>query len=233
MAQGIALALHELAADAAKHGALSAVSGRVAVSWQMRSDFLDLQWVESGGPRISPPRARSFGLKVIITSIENQLGGKATCDWRPQGMRCSLSIPRREAAKTREQRKARDAADAGVKKLGAGRRVLLVEDEALVAMMIQDFLTESGHYVIGPISNAFDAMEAARTSGYDAAILDINLGDGMAYPVADILSARGVPFVFVTGYEADTIDNRFSGVPVLQKPIERHMLQRLFVPRMW
>jgi PAS domain S-box-containing protein len=233
MAQGIALALHELATNAAKHGALSAVSGRVAVSWQMRSDFLDLQWVESGGPRISPPRARSFGLKVIITSIENQLGGKATFDWRPQGMRCSLSIPRREAAKTREQRKARDAADAGVKKLGAGRRVLLVEDEALVAMMIQDFLTESGHYVIGPISNAFDAMEAARTSGYDAAILDINLGDGMAYPVADILSARGVPFVFVTGYEADTIDNRFSGVPVLQKPIERHMLQRLFVPRMW
>ena len=54
----------------------------------------------------------------------------------------------------------------------------------------------------------------------------------MAYPVADILSARGIPFVFVTGYEADTIDDRFNGVPVLQKPIERQMLQRLFVPTM-
>ena len=99
-------------------------------------------------------------------------------------------------------------------------------------MMIQDFMTESGHCVVGPISNTSEAIEAARTSGYDAAILDINLGDGMAYPVADILSARGVPFVFVTGYEADTIDDRFSGVPVLQKPIAPQMLQRLFVSGM-
>ena len=111
MAQGIALALHELATNAAKHGALSAVSGRVALSWQTRSDFLDLQWVESGGPRISPPRARSFGLKVIITSIENQLGGKATFDWRPEGMRCSLSIPRREGERTGERMKACEAVD--------------------------------------------------------------------------------------------------------------------------
>ena len=110
----------------------------------------------------------------------------------------------------------------------AGRRVLLVEDEALVAMMIQEFLTECGHSVIGPISRASEALLAAKESDYDAAILDINLGDGMAYPVADILSARGVPFVFVTGYEADTVDDRFSDVPVLQKPIERQMLQRLF-----
>ena len=50
----------------------------------------------------------------------------------------------------------------------------------------------------------------------------------MAYPVADILAARGVPFVFVTGYEADTVDDRFSHVPILQKPIERQVLERLF-----
>ena len=103
--------------------------------------------------------------------------------------------------------------------------MLLVEDEALVAMMIQECLTECGHSVIGPISRAADALQAAKESDYDAAILDINLGDGMAYPVADIVAARGVPFVFVTGYEADTIDDRFSDVPILQKPIERQMLQ--------
>jgi CheY-like chemotaxis protein len=107
--------------------------------------------------------------------------------------------------------------------------VLLVEDEALVAMMIQECLTECGHSVVGPISRASDALQAAKESDYDAAILDINLGDGMAYPVADIVSARGLPFVFVTGYEADTIDERFSHVPILQKPIERQMLERLFL----
>ena len=108
--------------------------------------------------------------------------------------------------------------------------MLVVEDEALVAMMIQDFLTENGHAVIGPISRASEALLAAKEGDFDAAILDINLGDGMAYPVAEILAERGVPFVFVTGYEADTIDDRFSEVPVLQKPIERQTLQRLFTP---
>jgi CheY-like chemotaxis protein len=109
------------------------------------------------------------------------------------------------------------------------RRVLLVEDEALVAMMIQECLTEYGHSVVGPIGRAAEALAAAKQGEFDAAILDINLSDGMAYPVAEILSQRGVPFAFVTGYEADRVDERFSNVPVLQKPIERQMLQRLFV----
>jgi two-component SAPR family response regulator len=97
-------------------------------------------------------------------------------------------------------------------------------------MMIQECLAENGHSVIGPLSRASDALQAAKDGDYDAAILDINLGDGMAYPVADIVSARSIPFVFVTGYDADTIDERFSAVPILQKPIERQMLERLFLP---
>jgi two-component SAPR family response regulator len=97
-------------------------------------------------------------------------------------------------------------------------------------MMIQEFLTEYGHSVVGPIGRASEALLAAKQTDYDAAILDINLGDGTAYPVAEIVAARGIPFVFVTGYEADTVDDRFSHIPVLQKPIERQALQRLFVP---
>ena len=107
--------------------------------------------------------------------------------------------------------------------------MLLVEDEALVAMMIQECLTECGHSVIGPINRAADALSAAKDGDFDAAILDINLGDGMAYPIAEILAARGVPFVFLTGYDADTVDSRFGEVPILQKPIERQMLEKIFV----
>jgi two-component sensor histidine kinase/DNA-binding response OmpR family regulator len=232
MAQGLALALHELATNAAKHGALSSMLGKVSLNWQLRPDLLVVKWVESGGPPIAPPSARSFGLKVIRASIENQLSGKAAFDWAPQGMQCMLSIPLRDTAGARELKKAANGAANGMKQASptAGRRVLLVEDEALVAMMIQESLTECGHSVVGPISRASDALQAAKESDYDAAILDINLGDGMAYPVADIVSARGVPFVFVTGYEADTIDERFSDIPILQKPIERQMLERLFLP---
>ena len=232
VAQGLALALHEMATNAAKHGALSSVAGSVSVTWKTQPDSLALVWQESGGPTIAPPPARSFGLNVIRASVENQLGGEAAFDWNAQGLQCTLSIPHREIIGPAPAKKAGNGADTApaAPKITYGRRVLVVEDEALVAMMLQEFLTEYGHSVVGPIGRASDALVAAKETEYDAAILDINLGDGMAYPVADILSARGVPFVFITGYEADTVEDRFSHVPVLQKPIERQALQRLFVP---
>lgn len=231
-AQGLALALHELATNAAKHGALSSMPGKIRVTWTVKPDFLLLHWSETGGPTIAPPPARSFGLNVIRASIENQLGGKAIFDWLPEGMQCTLSIPQQDQIGTIAGRKTGNGAAVSTAEptMANCRRVLLVEDEALVAMMIQECLTEYGHSVVGPISRAADALAAAKQGEFDAAILDINLSDGMAYPVAEILSQRGVPFAFVTGYEADTVDERFSKVPVLQKPIERQMLQRLFVP---
>ena len=232
MAQGLALALHELATNAAKHGALSSMAGKVSMIWQQQPELLVLQWIERGGPRIVPPSARSFGLKVIRASIEQQLGGKAMFEWHPTGLQCTLSIPRGETIGRDEAKKARAGADGGAVRanMADSRRVLLVEDEALVAMMIQEFLGECGRAVVGPIGTAAEALATARQGDFDGAILDINLGDGMAYPVAEILSARGVPFVFLTGYEADTVDDRFSDVPILQKPIERQMLQRIFLP---
>jgi two-component SAPR family response regulator len=96
-------------------------------------------------------------------------------------------------------------------------------------MMIQDTLTEFGFDVLGPVSSASEALQAARERHFDAAVLDINLGDGLVYAVAEILAKRGVPFIFVTGYDADAVDSRFSGIPILQKPIERESLQRLLV----
>ena len=232
-AQGIALALHELATNAAKHGALSSLKGRVGLTWQLQSDILTLHWVESGGPPIKTPSARSFGLKVIKASIEQQLGGQATFDWNPRGLRCDLAIALREAKEPREQDGAHHANGGGngaaipLKRIDKPR-VLVVEDEALVGIMIQECLTELGFQIVGPVCTASDALQAAKDGAFDAAILDINLGDGMVYQVAEILSRRHVPFVFVTGYDADSVDSRFRHIPVLQKPVEREMLQKLF-----
>ena len=113
MAQGLALALHEMATNAAKHGALSSMAGKVSVTWQAQPESLVLQWIETGGPRIVPPPARSFGLNVIRASIENQLGGKATFDWAPEGVRCTLSIPRRETTIPGPSKKTGNGADNG------------------------------------------------------------------------------------------------------------------------
>ena len=107
--------------------------------------------------------------------------------------------------------------------------MLLVEDEALVAMMIQECLAEFGYQVVGPICTASEAAARAKDGPLEAAVLDINLGDGAVYPIADMLAARGVPFIFVTGYDADSVDARFRKIPILQKPIEREMLKRAFV----
>jgi PAS domain S-box-containing protein len=200
VAQGLALAVHELATNAAKHGALSSTAGKLSVTWQTAPDLLVLHWRETGGPRVHAAPSGSFGLKVIRTSIEGQLGGTATFAWDPEGMQCTLAIPRRETLQLQPRRsdnvsKPADNGSAPAMQL-SGQRVLLVEDEALVALMIQDYLAECGHSVIGPIARASEAVAAAKEREFDAAILDINLGDGMAYPIADILSARGVPFIF-------------------------------------
>ena len=231
-AQGIALALHELATNAAKHGALSSLKGKVGLTWQLEADTLTLHWAESGGPPIKTPSARSFGLKVIKASIEQQLGGKATFDWNPRGLRCDLAIALREAGESRQPDAAHQANGGNGAAIPLNKvdkpRVLVVEDEALVGIMIQECMTELGFQIVGPICTAFDALQAAKDGDFDAAILDINLGDGMVYQVAEILARRDVPFAFVTGYDADSVDSRFRDIPVLQKPVEREMLQKLF-----
>ena len=74
-----------------------------------------------------------------------------------------------------------------------------------------------------------EAVVALRHNRIDAAVLDINLGGESVYPLADILRAENIPFIFVTGYGSEELDSRFSTVPILQKPIERQMLQGLFL----
>jgi CheY-like chemotaxis protein len=105
--------------------------------------------------------------------------------------------------------------------------VLLVEDEALVAMMMQEFLVGLGCCVVGPFATTQAALAAVSDEGLDFAVLDINLGDELVYPVADVLAWRGLPFLFVTGYDVDSVEERFRHVPILQKPISRELLREV------
>src|SRR5262249_61354093 len=106
--------------------------------------------------------------------------------------------------------------------------LLLIEDETLVGMMMHDTLTDLGFEVIGPVNTLSDAAEAIEREDFHAAILDVNLNGEFIYPLADVVAARGLPFVFVTGYGAEGIDPRFAGGPVLQKPSEIHQLPSRF-----
>jgi DNA-binding response OmpR family regulator len=99
-----------------------------------------------------------------------------------------------------------------------GARVLVVEDEYLVAALIQDMLEAAGCVVTGPIPRLPEALDAADRDSYDAAVLDINLGGARIDPVAAVLSRRNVPFLFVTGYGANGLPREYAGRPRLCKP---------------
>jgi two-component SAPR family response regulator len=96
--------------------------------------------------------------------------------------------------------------------------------------VVSESLATLGCSVVGPFSRCSDAMLALDADAVDAAILDVNLDGEMVYPLAAMLEDRGVPFIFVTGYGVESIDRRFTHIPVIQKPVERHVLQRIFVP---
>jgi len=107
----------------------------------------------------------------------------------------------------------------------AGRRILVVEDEAMIGMLIEDILKDAGSEVVGPMPRLKPAMEAAANEArIDAAVLDINLAGETVAPVADRLMERGVPFVFLTGYGWHLLPERFHDRPLITKPCRREIL---------
>jgi CheY-like chemotaxis protein len=118
--------------------------------------------------------------------------------------------------------------EAGITAAGpAFRRVLVVEDEILVGMMLEDMLQEIGHDVVARAARIGEAAELAAGDGFDFAILDVHLNGEEVYPVADVLSRRGIPFVFATGYGEQGLAERYRSHAALSKPYSRNDLERV------
>lgn len=109
---------------------------------------------------------------------------------------------------------------------GQAKRVLILEDEFLVAMLLEDLLLEMGHQVVGSLAQVGEAMTFADQADIDLAILDINLAGTKSFPVAEILRRRGIPFVFATGYGSDGLTGDFENELTLQKPYDPDELMR-------
>jgi two-component sensor histidine kinase/CheY-like chemotaxis protein len=229
-AQILAIVLHELATNAAKYGAIATSAGRIEVSWGISQKELKLSWQESGGPLVNKPSSTGFGSKVISTSVVQQLGGVVDFDWRPEGLVFTMSAsigsvePSPDTARKIPQLPQRPPE---VMNATSGSRILLIEDEALVGMMMTDTLNELGYSVVGPFTSIADSVSAATTETFHAAILDINVKGELVYTLADVLAARQVPLIFVTGYGSEVIEERFKGLPVLQKPVDRGALKAI------
>lgn len=227
VAQNFALAIHELATNAAKYGALSKPEGRLQVSWVLHPDALVVDWLEAGGPKTAKPTNKGFGSKVIEASIKHQLGGNIDSDWSSGGLNCTIRVPSAHFAPPAAEPAADEPEEAAVAEVDAprrqtplaGLRLMLVEDEPLVAMMMSQMISDLGAEVLGPFGT-LDEAHAALGEHVDAAVLDVNVAGQLVYPLADRLAERGTPIVFLTGYDTRSIDRRFADAGILTKPID-------------
>jgi DNA-binding NtrC family response regulator len=113
------------------------------------------------------------------------------------------------------------------------RRILVVEDEYLIAMSLQDALENAGSLVVGPVSSVDKAIKTIESEPHiDAAVVDVNLGGVLAYPVADMLIARKVPFVFTSGYEDNVLRSRYGQIKNCPKPYLFQAMEEALVEAM-
>lgn len=232
-AQSVALTIHELTTNAAKHGALSKEDGTVGVEWKKTTDdgepVVVLTWAEAGGPPVTQPKEKHFGLKVIESLVVSELGATVDMDFKNTGLVCKMTFPRdrllaKATGKSKQGAALQDAvASVNAETLSPGTseplRLMVVEDSWMVASQLKVLLEALGHEVIGPAATVAEAEALSEMDGIDAALLDIQLGDETVFPVAEKIAALGIPFAFVTGFtDAGVIPTPYRDAPSLSKP---------------
>ena len=227
-AQILALALHELATNAAKYGALSQHSGTVTLSWAIGAQGLVLQWTETGGPRTEVPMSRGYGTRVIKVAVEQQLGGQIDFDWRGEGLHCRVSIPRSKSIRHGIGPAAVQRDD--FRRAARARRQCRASRRGRVAGCDDD----GEHAVGGRLQGGRPSPSPRRSHAHRD-------GDGARrgsprhqpcrrarLPARRSSGGAPVPFIFVTGYGAEGVHPRFAHVPVLQKPLGRGVIESAF-----
>ena len=230
--QPVSLVLHELATNARKHGALSVAGGRVAVSWSFGAGGgLDIRWLERGGPPVAaaaPTSAAGLGtrlMEALVRGIEAELRR----DWSGgDGLALALHLPSKHI-RVVEVRAAQPSLaplwGGGARPAVslAGRRVLVVEDDALLALELGEKLAGLGAQVLGPATRLDEGLRLARTGEAECALLDLNLNGVSALEIADALAERRMPFLFCTGYSGPDL-GAHRDRPLLRKPVRDHEL---------
>lgn len=229
----MALVFHELATNAAKYGSLSAPEGALQVRWSIEDGAgCEIVWTESNGPIVSVPALRGFGSALIERSVPYDLNGESTIAFPPSGLVARFLIPPLHVRQM--PRYARDAGDGQANRPGAGASlrqadpaILIVEDQMLIALDLESMLEEEGITRVFAANSVRQGLQQIDASPPDLAVLDINLGATTSFPVAEALRARGIPFVFATGYgEGAELPDNLADVPIVRKPYSRETVAR-------
>lgn len=231
-ALALSLAIHELATNAAKYGALSAPDGRVAIRWGLAdTGGLDLSWREAGGPPVAPPTRRGFGSTLIERALAMETDGHATLRYLREGVVCEVALPQASLAAAGPAGPPPAAGSAITqtepKKANKGIRVLAVEDSFMVVSMLELVFDSFGWTMVGPAARVSQALALIESETVDAALLDVNLDGEMSWEVASALQARGIPFVLSTGYEiAQLLPDGLKNAKFVRKPYNVDELEK-------
>jgi len=221
-AVNFALVVHELATNAAKHGAWSNDSGRVEISWAREfseSANLHFLWRESGGPPVANPERKGFGTTIVNSAFAADRDCEVELRFEPDGVVCEVRLP---LARARAKAPGHGA-EAPRSRRSDGRlfgvRVLVAEDEPILRLELATLLQDSGATVVGPAAHLDDGLALAERYKVDVALLDINLGGRNVSSLAERLRAQAVPVVFLSGYkDPELLSPLLRGLPRLQKP---------------
>lgn len=223
----LALVAHELVTNSVKYGALSSGTGRVTVSTRLEQDGVHLEWLERGGPKVSPPTRRGFGTSIIERSVPYELRGDAQIVYEPAGVEARFRIPL-EHVEVPSDSPAPAVLEAGSSE-DEGRvsgDVLVVEDSFLIAMDAADLLSELGARRVETAASVKEALSHLESQTFDLAMLDVNLGSEQSLPVAEVLASRGIPFIVASGYgESPDLKQSYPPCVFVRKPFSSDSLK--------
>jgi chemotaxis family two-component system sensor kinase Cph1 len=227
-ALSLSLAIHELATNAAKYGALTTPGGRVAVSWRPATDGgMELSWAETGGPLVKQPKRRGFGSTLIERALSMETEGSAIVHYLRTGVVCDIFLPASAVTYAATdvsvgaelQPEVPPIAATPIAEPAEVLRILVVEDSFLISELLVQVLDLLGWVAVGPATRKLQALKLAQSEMFDAAMLDIDLNGETSWDVAFVLRRRGIPFVFTTGYNVShVLPDELAGSPVMTKP---------------
>jgi CheY-like chemotaxis protein len=207
------------------------VNGRLAVSWEVQTNGsrqLLLQWSESGGPKVRAPDSRGFGMTLIEQTVR-VCGGEASMHFAEDGLKCRIDWPLAETPQEAVSTATQRFGDGSILPAAAspslrGKRILIVEDEPLVAMDMQSMLNAAGCAVVGPAGTIEEAKRLLAGHDCDAALVDVNLKGQPIDALLSVLRQEGIPFAFVTGYGPKVLSKTFEETVTISKPFSAEQL---------
>ncbi|MEE4012710.1 HWE histidine kinase domain-containing protein [Roseibium sp. FZY0029] len=229
----MALVMHEMITNSAKYGAISDQRGSVEIELEIDGDgALLISWKDIGGPPVKTPERRGFGSTIIERTVPFELKGEAEIDYPVEGVTAFFKIPANHVVPGRSGVvPSAKKSSKGKEPINVPQSILIVEDNLIIAMDAEDIFQSLGAdevCVVASIDAALSEIED-RTSPFEFALLDINLGSDTSYEVASRLLEMGVPFVFASGYGEDVdAPEELAGALRISKPYDKDVLSTLF-----